>query len=67
MPRVLRLRQEVKDCEEGLGKPFPKEAEFQEKTLRYNEVNLLIEEQNKQEDQLVTKDLEEKQTEAASR
>lgn len=64
---VERLRQEVKDCEEGLGKPFPKEAEFQEKTLRYNEVNLLIEEQNKQEDQLVTKDLEEKQTEAASR
>lgn len=64
---VERLRQEVKDCEEGLGKPFPKEAEFQEKTLRYNEVNLLIEEQNKQEDQLVTKDLEGKQTEAMAR
>ena len=64
---VERLRQEVKDCEEGLGKPFPKEAEFREKTLRYNEVNLLIEEQNKQEDQLVTKDLEGKQTEAMAR
>ena len=58
---VARLHQEVEDCKEGLGKPFPKEEEYQEKTLRYNEVNLLIEEQNKQEDQLATKDLDSKQ------
>lgn len=64
---VKRLSQEVEDCKEGLRKPFPKEAEFQEKTLRFNEVNLLIEEQNKQEDQLVTKDLEAKQAEEVAR
>ena len=64
---VKRLYQEVEDCKEGLGKPFPKEEEYQEKTLRFNEVNLLIEEQNKQEDQQVTKTLEAKQEEAVAR
>ena len=64
---VNRLYQEVKDCKEGLGKPFSKEEEYQEKTLRFNEVNLLIEEQNKQEDQQVTKTLETKQEEAVAR
>ena len=64
---VKRLYQEVEDCKEGLGKPFPKEEEYKEKTLRFNEVNLLIEEQNKQEDQQVTKTLEAKQEEAIAR
>lgn len=64
---VKRLYQEVEDCKEGLGKPFPKEEEYKEKTLRFNEVNLLIEEQNKQEDQQVTKTLEAKQEEAVAR
>lgn len=64
---MARLHQEVKDCQDGLGKPFPKEAAFQEKTKRFNEINLLIEEQTKKEDRLVIKELDAKQADAAVR
>ncbi len=53
-----RLNQEVKDCKEGLGKPFAKEEEYRAKTRRMNEVSLQIEEQNKKEERAETKGLE---------
>lgn len=60
-----RLHQEVKDCKEGLGKPFAKEEEYRAKTRRMNEVSLQIEEQNRKEERAETKGLE--QQNAATR
>ena len=63
---LAHLHQEVKDCEAGLGKPFPKEEDFRMKTQRLNEVTLKIEEQNEREDRAETKVLEQ-QMDAACR
>ena len=60
-----RLHQEVKDCKEGLVKPFAKEEEYRAKTRRMNEVSLQIEEQNRKEERAETKGLE--QQNAATR
>ena len=60
-----RLHQEVKDCKEGLEKPFAKEEEYRAKTRRMNEVSLQIEEQNRKEEHAETKGLE--QQNAATR
>ena len=63
---LAHLHQEVKDCEAGLGKAFPKEEDFRMKTQRLNEVTLKIEEQNEREDRAETKVLEQ-QMDAACR
>lgn len=58
---LARERKDEQDCRESYGKPFPKEETYQTKKARLSEVNLLIEQENKREDEQDMKRLEDRE------
>ena len=58
---LAQERKDEQDCRDSYGKPFPKEEMYQTKKARLSEVSLLIEQENKREEEQDMKRLEERE------